>query len=1085
MIMSSKKTLLKRAAAFTLAFVLAFTTLFTGSNTVTVSAASPVTKITPAKKSITIAPKKTTNIKVTVKGGNKKFTAKSSKKSVATVKVVGKKVRITAKKAGTATVTVTTKGKNKKGKKLKAKIKVNVKAADTTTTQQPTTQQPTTQQPATPAEKLEKITVTADTTTITENGGKATISVVSDPAGISIASVEYTSANEQIATVKDGVVTGVKPGDAVINVTAKDANGNPAKGSITITVTERNKYGAKISFTDKDKKKTLATDDEEKLIPIVGANEGVDVKTLKISWESDNENVATVDSDGTVTAVGAGSALITATVVGTDATATSTITVFDKADALSVSKVEVTHADTLRVNLTSPVKEDKRDDIEVLLKNGDKQIESFDIDWASDGKSFEIKNKTKYNTGTYTVEIKANEVPLGDTTSGKVDVAKREIKDIVISSAAIPYAKEVKVKFDIFDQYDDVRTDVQADAFDWYVTSPDNTSVTGVEDAVLETNHVGYIVINSALDGLIAGGDGRTEADKLEIRAAIKDKESKAGDRAKVPVYNLAIQSIKITGTVDESIEESKKDQNVYFTCEAKDSQGGDVDFEMYAWGAYTQSFYTNSYSSDKVSAPKIDKDGLYATVFANKSGKATIEVSGADQETASSYEFVIKKAGVAESIKFPAEEACNVIAGEVTKIPIKFIDNYGKERDNGFVTADQFEKLFDVISAGEQGKFAKIDYENGSDEDYLVVDARNVKAEDEDGNPSKITLTIKNLNTNTDSTFVLQVTDKRKPSKIVVTNEDKLKSSIMVGEEAKVEFTIKDNYDEDWTKGDYTVEVEPETSDYVTIGIPVINTQTGKGSITITGKAKTDLAVKDPSITLSLKDSDGEKILGTEYTYTVAVEDNLSKLKAEITNAPGNGKFTAGQDVEIKLTALDSDGKVLKNYDEKLKTSVAPNNNAKAYELIDDLEFKQGVATFKVKARDAGKEVKYTGEITSPGNLNPTSFTTDAVEIIVGDVDGYRIEVANKILTIKYTDSVGNVIDTYNEEVSPIFTITNGSGQDVEEKNYISGLDANNALKVKFNNGIANVTLIDNLPENYTITVKYSNLEGSKSITK
>ena len=63
-----------------------------------------------------------------VKGkATKKFTAKSSNKKVATVKVKGKKINVTALKAGTAKITVKTKGKNKKKKKLSKKITITVK----------------------------------------------------------------------------------------------------------------------------------------------------------------------------------------------------------------------------------------------------------------------------------------------------------------------------------------------------------------------------------------------------------------------------------------------------------------------------------------------------------------------------------------------------------------------------------------------------------------------------------------------------------------------------------------------------------------------------------------------------------------------------------------------------------------------------------------------------------------------------------------------------------------------------------------------------------------------------------------------
>ena len=94
-------------------------------------------------KSIAIAKKATVTIpadkktaaksfKVTVKvsgKASKLFTAKSSKTSVATVKVSGSNVRVTAKKAGTAKITVTTKAKNAKGKKLSGSLSLTVKKA--------------------------------------------------------------------------------------------------------------------------------------------------------------------------------------------------------------------------------------------------------------------------------------------------------------------------------------------------------------------------------------------------------------------------------------------------------------------------------------------------------------------------------------------------------------------------------------------------------------------------------------------------------------------------------------------------------------------------------------------------------------------------------------------------------------------------------------------------------------------------------------------------------------------------------------------------------------------------------------------
>ena len=76
------------------------------------------------KKTVT----KTYKVTVKVKGKvSKKFTVKSSKKSVAIAKVSGKKIKVTAKKSGIAKITVKTKAKGKKGKKLTKKLVITVK----------------------------------------------------------------------------------------------------------------------------------------------------------------------------------------------------------------------------------------------------------------------------------------------------------------------------------------------------------------------------------------------------------------------------------------------------------------------------------------------------------------------------------------------------------------------------------------------------------------------------------------------------------------------------------------------------------------------------------------------------------------------------------------------------------------------------------------------------------------------------------------------------------------------------------------------------------------------------------------------
>ena len=88
-----------------------------------------------SKATVTIPSSKKTftrSYKVTVKThgkASKGFTAKSSKPSVAAVKVSKGCIKVTAKKAGKAKITVTTKGKNSKGKKLSKKMIITVRKA--------------------------------------------------------------------------------------------------------------------------------------------------------------------------------------------------------------------------------------------------------------------------------------------------------------------------------------------------------------------------------------------------------------------------------------------------------------------------------------------------------------------------------------------------------------------------------------------------------------------------------------------------------------------------------------------------------------------------------------------------------------------------------------------------------------------------------------------------------------------------------------------------------------------------------------------------------------------------------------------
>ena len=133
-----------------------------------------------------------------------------------------------------------------------------------------------------------------------------------------IGDMKWTSENEDIATVDyKGNITAKKEGTTKIhlNVRGKEAQ-------ILINVTDPNiKHIENITLNKSEC--TLEKGKSETLIATINPTDTTDDKT--ISWTSSNPNVATVDSEGLVTAVGSGTATITATVGEKSATCTVTV----------------------------------------------------------------------------------------------------------------------------------------------------------------------------------------------------------------------------------------------------------------------------------------------------------------------------------------------------------------------------------------------------------------------------------------------------------------------------------------------------------------------------------------------------------------------------------------------------------------------------------------------------------------------------------------------------------------------------------------------------------------------------------------
>ena len=157
----------------------------------------------------------------------------------------------------------------------------------------------------TPVVEVESVSLNKSEMTLTE-GESETLAATVTPDNAENKSIIWSSNNEAVATVDaNGTVTAKRAGTAVI--TATSTNGKSAGCTVTvekkqIPVTEVRLSESTVGIVEGSTYKLTAT-----VLP----ENTTDSKS--VSWSSNNEAVATVDANGTVTAKSAGTAVITAT----------------------------------------------------------------------------------------------------------------------------------------------------------------------------------------------------------------------------------------------------------------------------------------------------------------------------------------------------------------------------------------------------------------------------------------------------------------------------------------------------------------------------------------------------------------------------------------------------------------------------------------------------------------------------------------------------------------------------------------------------------------------------------------------------
>ena len=155
----------------------------------------------------------------------------------------------------------------------------------------------------------ESITLSQTSIDISQND-TITLNAIVSPTNATNKTITWTSSNESVATVAGGLITGVSQGSANIIATVVGKDGKSITASCLVSVSASIIPVESVSIT----KGTYTVDAGSTLsAPLTVTILPADATNKSVIWSSSNESVATVDQNGNVKGIAAGTVTITAT----------------------------------------------------------------------------------------------------------------------------------------------------------------------------------------------------------------------------------------------------------------------------------------------------------------------------------------------------------------------------------------------------------------------------------------------------------------------------------------------------------------------------------------------------------------------------------------------------------------------------------------------------------------------------------------------------------------------------------------------------------------------------------------------------
>ncbi|MDY6444918.1 MAG: Ig-like domain-containing protein [Bacteroidales bacterium] len=256
---------------------------------------------------------------------------------------------------------------------------------------------------------------------ILTEGDSETLTATVKPDDATDKTVTWSTSDESIAKVdNNGKVTAVKEGTATIIARA-------GAKSATCALSVRRKVIEVTSITLNKAELTLTEGDSETLTATVKPDDATD-KT--VTWSTSDATIATVDNNGKVTAVKAGSATITAK--AGEKSATCALSVSRKVievTSVTLNKAELTLTEGDSETLSATVKPDDATDKTVMWSSSDASVASVDangkVTALKEGKAT-ITAKAGEKSATCAVNVSRKVIEVTSVTMNKAELTLTE-----------------------------------------------------------------------------------------------------------------------------------------------------------------------------------------------------------------------------------------------------------------------------------------------------------------------------------------------------------------------------------------------------------------------------------------------------------------------------------------------------------------------------------------------------------------------------------------------------------------------------------------------------------------------------------